>query len=56
MKEADLYNVSHYWQITTLPRVPFDAAQPHVKGWSGEIPTWGRSFYWTRFWIDQDMK
>ena len=55
MKEADQYALQQHWNVDLPQRVLFDAAQPYVKGWNGEyLSTWYRSWYWTRFWIDQE--
>jgi ABC-type transport system substrate-binding protein len=57
MKEGDQYALQQHWNVNLPPRILFDAAQPYVKGWSGEfISEWYRSWYWTRLWIDQELK
>ena len=55
--EADMYSIEQHWYIWG-PKVPqFDAVQPWVKGFNGEIffhPAPGWPF--ARLWIDGALK
>jgi len=53
-KKADMYNLTHYWEVRLFPTVTFTITQPRLKGYSGEISI-GNTGYYARWWIDQSM-
>ena len=58
VREIDMYHVKNHLRVWGPKPPQFNANQPWVKGYNGEIDLgWGdRSLIFPRIWIDQDLK
>lgn len=56
VQEIDKYFLEQFWTLNICPTTNYTIFQPYLKGYSGEMIFWERSFYWSRIWIDQDLK
>ena len=58
VREADMYLIEQQWYIWG-PKVPvFNASQPWIKGYNGEVELGlaRAAAIFARIWIDQDLK
>jgi peptide/nickel transport system substrate-binding protein len=56
VKEADDYAIRQHWSVVVVPRVTYNIWQPWLKGYSGELMQWNWQYWYSRLWIDQDLK
>ena len=57
LKEAVMYHAEQHWQVEGPEAPQFNATQPWVKGYNGEINLGnGNHAVLARLWIDQDLK
>lgn len=55
-KEAEIYALEQHWAVNLFSTMSPIVWQPWLKGYSGEQTVAGVHFYWTRCWIDQELK
>ncbi len=54
-READMYDLAHYWGLHLFPLPTYTLYQPWIKGFTGYGSLY-QSFYFPRLFIDQDLK
>jgi peptide/nickel transport system substrate-binding protein len=54
--EADKRNIEQHWAVQLLARPSYIIYQPYLKGYSGEIMSYGQGALWARLWIDRSLK
>ena len=58
VKELDMYAIERHWAVWAIAAPTFEAVQPWVKGYNGELQL-GRidiNFVLARLWIDSELK
>jgi peptide/nickel transport system substrate-binding protein len=54
--EADNYAIAKHWNAVICATNTYCIWQPWFKGYTGEQMQWNYQFWYSRFWIDQDLK
>ncbi len=58
VKELDMYAIERHWAVWAIAAPTFEAVQPWVKGYNGELQLGGIdvNFVLARLWIDSELK
>ena len=58
IKELDMYPLERHWTVWGLANPTFDAIQPWIKGYNGEMRLGyaPRNWIFARLWIEQELK
>ena len=56
MQQADMYGITHFFQLNALPTVEYVLYQPWFKGYQGQLFYFWAKMSFARYWIDQPLK
>jgi peptide/nickel transport system substrate-binding protein len=54
--QADNYAIAQHWNAVVCPTPSYTVWQPWLKGYMGEQMMWNLQFWYSRYWIDQNLK
>ncbi len=54
--KCDMYAIEHHWALHIVPTASFIISQPWLKGYAGDVMNWNHGAYYSRFWIDHELK
>ena len=56
LQQSDLYNISNFIQMNSVPLVEYIIYQPWFKGYTGQVFYYWAKVSFARYWIDQPLK